>query len=127
MLPSPQPPPPPSLPSPPPSEWTRLLDGGETVARRVEVLRRAGYLNCSVTNDETHDTCHRLRPDFDWMGWVLTPSAGKAARAARHNRRNTSAAAHALSQLTAWVDNLQDELGSHQRAGNSARLSAALT
>jgi len=96
-LPSPQPPPPPSQPSLPRSEWTRLLVGGETVARRVEVLRRAGYLNCSVTNDETHDTCHRLRPDFDWMGWVLKPSAGKAARAARHHRRNTSAAAHALS------------------------------
>ena len=96
-LPAPQPPPAPSLPSPPPSEWTQLLDGGVTVARRVEVLRRAGYLNCSVTNDETHDQCHRLRPDFDWMGWVLTPSASKAARAARHHRRNTSAAAHALS------------------------------
>ena len=95
--PSPQPPPAPSLRSPSPSEWTRLLDGSETVARRVEVLRRAGYLNCSVTNDETHDTCHRLRPGFDWMGWVLTPSAVKATRAAARHRRNTSAAAHALS------------------------------
>ena len=75
--PSPQPPPAPSLRSPSPSEWTRLLDGSETVARRVEVVGAGAVAYVGTTDGQPTDPARpRAAPNEGQLRRQTLPYVG---------------------------------------------------